>query len=83
LNNIKLNTLRFVKAITLAKIISTLIIIILAPLIKYLFTGNMYIDGLNLGINIVVGIIVFYVRISINNILTSSLEKRYINVSLK
>jgi hypothetical protein len=75
--------LKFVMSIRLAKIISTLIIITLFPLIKYIITGNIYIDGRYLWTNIGIGLIVFYLKTNLNGLFTYHLNKRDINVSLK
>jgi hypothetical protein len=83
MKNLKLNILKFVMAIRLEKIIVTLILLILTPLIKYLITGSLHTEGLYIYTNIFVGSILFFVKDRVSGFLTDTLAKKGMNVSLK
>lgn len=73
--------------IRLVKIIDVLVSIVFTLLLKYLFTGSIYVSGLYIITNLSIGVIFILFKFGIirylTPYLTSFLEKRGLNVSIK
>jgi predicted Na+-dependent transporter len=83
MNNIILKNYKFLVSIRLAKLIGTLIALILIPLLLYLFTANLKIVDTDMWTNIGRSLLIFVFRTSLMGMLTTKFNKWGFDVSLK